>query len=107
MKYYSHDKCKHVEVDLSQQQWDDLRELYVETIVDNMSTKDLVTYVMDDMTDYVKNLDDVDFLEECNNYYDDGLDDIIEDINGELCYVIEESPDKVDTIHQRRELDAL
>ena len=100
MKYYSHNKCKDVEVDLSQQQWTDLRDLYVERLVDNMSTKDLVAYVMDDMTDYVKKLDDADFLEECNNYWDDGLDDVLEDINGE-------SPDKVDTIHQRRELDAL
>ena len=107
MKYYSHNKCKDVEVDLSQQQWDDLRELYVERLVDNMSTKDLVTYVTDDMSEYVKTLPDADFLEECNNYWDDGLDDIFEDIKGDTCYVIEESPDKVDTVHQRRELDAL
>ena len=100
MKYYSHNKCKDVEVDLSQQQWDDLRETYVECIVDNMSTKDLVAYVMDDMTDYVKKLDDADFLEECNNYWDDGLDDVLEEVR-------EVSPDKVDSIHQRRELDAL
>ena len=107
MKYYSHIQGKYIEVDLSQQQWDDLRELYVERIVDNMSTKDLEAYVMDDMSEYVKTLPDVDFLEECNNYWDDGLDDIFVDIKGDTCYVIEESPDKVDTIHQRRELDAL
>ncbi len=100
MKYYSHNKCKDVEVDLSQQQWTDLRDLYVERLVDNMSTKDLVAYVMDDMTDYVKKLDDADFLEECNNYWDDGLDDVLEEVR-------EVSPDKVDSIHQRRELDAL
>ena len=80
MKYYSHNKCKDVEVDLSQQQWDDLRETYVERIVDNMSTKDLVTYVTDDMSEYVRKLSDVDFLEECNNYWDDGLDDIIDEV---------------------------
>jgi len=107
MKYYSHNKCKDVEVDLSTTQWTDLRDLYVERIVDNMSTKDLVAYVTDDMSEYVKTLPDADFLEECSNYWDDGLDDIFVDIKGDTCYVIEESPDKVDTIHQRRELDAL
>lgn len=100
MKYYSHNICKDVEVDLSQQQWDELRDLYVERIVDNMSTKDLVAYVMDDMSDYVKKLSDVEFLEECKNYWDDDLDEILEEVR-------EVSPNKVDSIHQRRELDAL
>ena len=100
MKYYSHNICKDVEVDLSQQQWDELRDLYVERIVDNMSTKDLVAYVTDDMSDYVKKLSDVEFLEECKNYWDDDLDEILEEVR-------EVSPDKVDSIHQRRELDAL
>jgi len=80
MKYYSHNKCKDVEVDLSTTQWTDLRDLYVERLVDNMSTKDLVTYVTDDMSEYVRKLPDVDFLEECNNYFDDDLDDIIEEV---------------------------
>ena len=80
MKYYSHNKCKDVEVDLSTTQWTDLRDLYVERLVDNMSTKDLEAYVTDDMSEYVRKLSDVDFLEECNNYWDDGLDDIIEEV---------------------------
>ena len=100
MKYYSHNKCEHVEVDLHTNQWIELRDLYVERIVDNMSTKDLVVYVTDDMSDYVKKLSDVEFLEECKNYWDDDLDEILEEIR-------EVSPDEVDSIHQRRELDAL
>ena len=80
MKYYSFNKCKDVEVDLSTTQWTDLRDLYVERLVDNMSTKDLVRYVTDDMSEYVRKLPDVDFLEECNNYWDDGLDDILEEV---------------------------
>ena len=100
MKYYSHNKCEYVEVDLHTNQWIELRDLYVERIVDNMSTKDLVAYVTDDMSDYVKKLSDVEFLEECKNYWDDDLDEILEEVR-------EVSPDKVDSIHQRRELDAL
>ena len=57
-----------------------LKELLVERMVDNMSTKDLVRYVTDDMSEYVRKLSDVDFLEECNNYWDDGLDDIIDEV---------------------------
>ena len=100
MKYYSHNKCEYVEDDLHTNQWIELRDLYVERIVDNMSTKDLVAYVTDDMSDYVKKLSDVEFLEECKNYWDDYLDEILEEVR-------EVSPDKVDSIHQRRELDAL
>ena len=34
---------------LTKEQFDCLKEFYVERIVDNMSTKDLVRYVTDDM----------------------------------------------------------
>ena len=38
---------------LTEEQLQELKDLYVERLVDNMSTKDLVRYVFDDMTDYV------------------------------------------------------
>ena len=80
MKYYSHNKCKDVEVDLSTTQWTELRDLYVERLVDNMSTKDLVQYVFDDMTQYVDNQSDVEFLEDARNYFDDYFDEVVEEI---------------------------
>ena len=65
---------------LTTEQFNTLKEIYVERMVDNMSTKDLVQYVTDDMSQWVDSLPEHDFLDECNNYWDDGLDDIIEEV---------------------------
>ena len=58
----------------------ELKSLLVERIVDNMSTKDLVQYVTDDLDDMYKNMSDVEFLDDARNYWDDGFDDVIEEI---------------------------
>ena len=68
------------EVILNNEQFSTLKELYVERLVDNMSTKDLVRYVTDDMSDYVNKLTFTEVLQECNNYWDDGLTEIIEEV---------------------------
>ena len=39
---------------LTSQQLSELRELFVDRYIDNMSTKDLVEYVYNDMTQYVE-----------------------------------------------------
>ena len=38
---------------LTTEQFNTLKEIYVERMVDNMSTKDLVQYVTDDMSQWV------------------------------------------------------
>ena len=58
----------------------ELKAFYVERLVDNMDVKDLVTYVTDDMDNYVEGQTDEEFLIEAQNYWDDGFDDIIEEI---------------------------
>ena len=58
----------------------ELKSLYVERIVDNMSTKDLVNYVMDDMTDYVQKLGEHEFIDEAKNYFDDGYKEVVEEV---------------------------
>jgi hypothetical protein len=65
---------------LTPEQIDDLKDLLVERMVDNMSTKDLVVYVTDDLTEYFKDLSDKEFLNEAENYWDEGLPEIIEEI---------------------------
>tara|TARA_B100000902_G_scaffold397612_1_gene461925 strand:+ start:633 stop:926 length:294 start_codon:yes stop_codon:yes gene_type:complete len=65
---------------LSPKQLDALKSAYVERIVDNMDIKTMEQYVFDDMTDYVDKLSDSEVIEECNNYFDDRLEDIIEEI---------------------------
>ena len=66
--------------DLTPEQIDDLKDLYVERFVDNMDNKDLYNYVFDDMEKYVKKLSDNEFLNEAENYWDDYFDEIIEEI---------------------------
>ena len=71
---------------LTEEQLQELKDLYVERLVDNMSTKDLVAYVTDDMTDYVDSLSPVVFFEEGYNYWVDQFDEIVEDFIREENY---------------------
>ena len=58
----------------------ELKYHYVDRYVDNMSTKDLVQYVFDDMLRYVEALPEVDFLDEAQEYWEDHFDDVVKDI---------------------------
>ena len=65
---------------MNQNELQELKSFLVERIVDNMSTEDLVQYVTDDLDDMYKNMSDVEFLDDARNYWDDGFDDVIEEI---------------------------
>ena len=70
-----------MKTNLTDNQLKELKYHYVDRIVDNMSTKDLVQYVFDDMTQYVDNQSDVEFIEDAKNYWgDDIFDDVVEEI---------------------------
>jgi len=49
----------------------ELKEFLTERMVDNMSTKDLVEYVSNDLFNYFDKLGEHEFLEEARNYWDD------------------------------------
>ena len=66
--------------DLTPEQIDDLKDLLVERMVDNMSTKDLVVYVTDDLTEYYKDLSDKEFLRQAEDYWDESYPEIVEEI---------------------------
>ena len=72
-----------IKENLTPEQLKDLKDFYVERMVDNMSTKDLVTYVTDDMSDYVNKLSPVECFEEGYNYWEDYFDEIVEDFKRE------------------------
>ena len=80
--YYSHMKNEQIKTNLTPEQLQELKDLYVERLVDNMSTKDLVRYVTDDMTEWVDKLSPLDFFEEAYNYFDDYFDEIVEEVKG-------------------------
>ena len=52
------------ESNLNREQFERLKELYVDTIVDSMSTKDLYNYVADDMYNFIDKLSEFDVYEE-------------------------------------------
>ena len=58
----------------------ELKSFLVERMVDNMETQDLVEYVTDDLDQYFENLPDEQFINEAQNYWDDGFDDVVEEI---------------------------
>ena len=68
------------EIVLNQEQFNTLKELYVERLVDNMSTKDLVNYVMDDMTTWVNKLTYGEAMIEFKEYWDEYFTDTIEEV---------------------------
>ena len=79
-EYYSHNKMSQVKKDFTPELISELKSFLVERIVDNMSTKDLVEYVTDDLDKYYENMPDVEFIDEAKNYWDDSYDEVVEDI---------------------------
>ena len=67
-------------IKLTENELNELKYHYVDRIVDNMSTKDLVQYVFDDMLRYVEALPEVDFLDEASEYWEEHFDDVVRDI---------------------------
>jgi len=80
--YDAHIKNEQIKANLTPEQLQELKDLYVERLVDNMTTKDLVRYVFDDMTDYVNKQSPLDFFEEAYSYFDDYFDEIVEEVKG-------------------------
>ena len=74
------DKNKLEKFGMTHNQINELKSFLVERIVDNMSTKDLVEYVTNDLDQYYENMSDVEFIDEAKNYWDDGYDDVVEEI---------------------------
>ena len=80
MKYYSHNQMKEVNKEFTPNLIKELKSFYVERYVDNMSEKDLVAYVMDDMDRYVNTQCDEDFLNDAMEYWEDHFEDVVEEV---------------------------
>ena len=74
------DKLKLEKTGMTQNQLNELKSFLVERMVDNMSTKDLVAYVMDDLDRYYDDMPDVEFLDIAENYWEDSFDEVVEEI---------------------------
>ena len=80
--YDAHIKNEQIKANLTPEQLQELKDLYVERLVDNMSTKELVRYDFDDMTDYVNSQSPVEFYDDAYSYFDDYFDELVEEIKG-------------------------
>ena len=74
------DKNKLEKFGMTQNELNELRYHYVDRLVDNMSTKDLVQYVFDDMLRYIETIPEVEFIEDCQDYWEEHFDDVVKDI---------------------------
>ena len=85
----------------------ELKSFLVERVVDNMSTEDLVRYVTDDLDDMYKNMSDVEFLNDAKNYWDDGFDDVVEEIReyADCDFKKDRRDDYLDSLSEGKDLD--
>ena len=74
------DKNKLEKFGMTHNQIRELKSFYVERYVDNMSTKDLVAYVMDDLDKYYEDMSDAEFIDEAKNYWEDSYDEGVEEV---------------------------
>ena len=58
----------------------ELKSFLVERMVDNMETKDLVSYVTDDLDRYYEEMSDEQFISEAQDYWEDNFDDVVEEV---------------------------
>ena len=58
----------------------ELKSFLVERYVDNMSEKDLVAYVTDDLDRYYEKMSDVEFLDNASDYWEDHFSDVIDEV---------------------------
>ena len=65
---------------LTDNELNELKYHYVDRVDDNMSTKDLVQYVFDDMLRHVETIPEVEFLEDCQDYWEEHFDEVVKDI---------------------------
>ena len=74
------DKIKYEKFGMTHNQIVELKAFLVERYVDNMSTKDLVQYVTDDLDRYYEDMSDAEFIDEAKNYWEDSYDEVVEEV---------------------------
>ena len=72
-----------------------------------METQDLVQYVTDDLDQYFENLPDEQFINEAQNYWDDGFDDVVEEIEeyADCDFKKDRREDYLDSLSEGKDLD--
>ena len=69
--------------ELTSLQKNELIEQYVELVVDNMDTKDLVRYAIDGITEYIVTLTDSELKEEVGNFDEELYDELVDNVTNQ------------------------
>ena len=101
------DKIKYEKFGMTHNQLQELRSFLVERMVDNMDTKDLVEYVTNDLDQYFENMPDVEFIDEAKNYWDDGYDEVVQEIKEytDCDFKRDRRDDFLDSLSEGKDLD--
>ena len=68
------------ESNLNEEEFEQLRTAYVNTIVDSMSNKDLYEYVANDMDLHLEKLTDIEVISDISFYFEDHFNDIVSEV---------------------------
>ena len=79
-EYYDHSIMSEVNREFTPELMKELKAFLVERYVDNMSTKDLVAYVTDDLDRYYEKMSDVEFLDNASNFWEDHFSEVIDEV---------------------------
>ena len=105
--YYAHNSMKDELVALTENQLNELRAFYDERYVDNMETKDLVSYVTDDLDRYYEEMSDEQFIIEAQDYWEDYFDEVVEEIEeyADCDFKKDRREDYLDSLSEGKDLD--
>ena len=68
------------ELNLNDEQFERLKSYYIDRYIDNMSMKDLMEYVANDMDLHLEKLSESDVIDDIFFYFEEHFDDIVSEV---------------------------
>ena len=68
------------EIGLNEDQFERLKSYYIDRYIDNMSMKDLMEYVANDMDLHMDKLSDLEVIDDISFYFEDQFDEIVSEV---------------------------
>ena len=68
------------EIGLNEDQFERLKSYYIERYIDNMSMKDLMEYVANDMDLHLEKLSDLEVIDDISFYFEEQFDEIVSEV---------------------------
>ena len=65
---------------LNNEQFERLKSYYIERYIDNMSMKDLMEYVANDMDLHLEKLSDIEVIDDISFYFEDHFNEIVSEV---------------------------